>query len=270
MRSVSPIPPPRSRQAFAFGAVLAAACLPSHYASAATIEAKLVVDTNTEIPGGPFEAESSSTFTTLFGGAAAGGQLVFNGWVQGEFGVILGQGVYRVDVGGDEPQLIADTRTCAADPCGQQPDLFFSFGTDLSFDGTTVGFDARLNGFSGPVGVWTAAGADLTLVVEEGDPNPSGGVFDTFDSPAVDGGEVAFAERNSGAERGIFAASASGGSARVVDIGGESNFGAWRFRFKEPGASLGCCGNCHDRCGGVPRLERGKHDRRPSDHDPVR
>ena len=216
MRSVIPSFPPRPRQAFSLGVVLAAICLPSHHVSAADIEAKLVVDTNTEIPGGPFEAESSGTFTTLYAGSVAGGQLVFNGWVQGEFGIILGQGVYRVDVGGDEPQLIADTRTCAADPCGQPPDLFFSFGTDLSFDGTTVGFEARLNGFSGAVGVWTAAGSALTLVVEEGDPNPSGGVFDTFESPAVDGGEVAFAERHSGAKRGIFAAPASGGSARVL------------------------------------------------------
>lgn len=219
MRSVIPIfPPPRSRRTFAFCAALAATCLSSHHASATEIDAKLVVDTNTEIPGGPFEAESSTTFTTLFAGSTAGGQLVFNGLAQDEFGVILGQGVYAVDVGGDEPQIIADTRTCADAPCGQPPDLFSSFETDLSFDGSTVGFRARLNGFSGSAGVWTSTGTTLTLAVEEGDPNPSGGVFDTFASPAVDGGEVAFAERSFGVgvERGIFAAPTSGGSARVL------------------------------------------------------
>ena len=217
MRRAIPLLPPGFRRGFSFGLAGVVACLAGQ-ASAGVVDARRVVDTSTAVPGGPFEPGSSVTFTTLFSGSAAEGRLVFAGWVQDEFGIILGEGLYSVDVGGGEPQIIADTRTCADDPC--PPDnLFTAFGDIFSFDGTTVGFDANWNTRSGPVGVWTARGAVLNLVVRDGDPNPSGGSFDIFGSPAVDGGEIAFVERSFIAERGIFAAPTSGGDARIVADG---------------------------------------------------
>jgi hypothetical protein len=210
------IPPPRSSWTLGFTCAVAAVWLAGAPASAATVEAKRVVDTDTAVPGGPFDDETSITFTTLMSGSAAGGQLVFSGWVQDTFGIIVGRGLYQIDVGGGEPQIIADTRTCAEEPCTPPTDAFITFGDNYSFDGTTVGFTGTLTNSSGPTGVWTATVSTLTLVVEDGDSNPSGGSFDIFGSPAIDGDEIAFTERSFSAEQGIFAAPSSAGSARTV------------------------------------------------------
>ncbi len=181
-------------------------------AQSATIDAIRIVDTNTAVPGGPFEPGTSSTFTNVFSGPAEGDEFVFYGRVI-EDSLIRGQGLYSID-GGGGPEKIVDTRDCIGDPCSTLSNTVVNF-LNFSFDGTTTGFEATWNGFRDSV--WGANGA-VDLLAEEGDPVPGGsGDFIRFEDVAVGGGEVVFYALIPGSfQSGIYAVPPTGGTPRLV------------------------------------------------------
>ena len=135
------------RRAFAFWLAAAMVCLAGGQASAGSVvvEAERLVDTDTLIPGGPFEPGTPSTFSEIASGPVTGARLVFWGRVFDD-SIPKGQGLYSLDLNAGAPETVVDTRDCVGTPCTP-----FSHGVgnflNFSFDGTTVGFEATWLGF---------------------------------------------------------------------------------------------------------------------------
>ncbi len=158
-----------------------------------------IVNTNTAVPDG------TGTFTIFNNSSLAGGRVAFVG-----LGTSGERGVYRTGVGA--LTRIADLNTAIPGGTGNFTDF-----SDLSTDGDQIAFD----GFRPPdqFGVYRSEAGTLTVIADRNSAIPGGtGNFLIFDATSVDGGQVAFAGRDSSLQGGIYL-ERGGALQRVVAAG---------------------------------------------------
>jgi hypothetical protein len=145
----------------------------------------VVADLETSIPGG------SGTFVAFRDKPSlAAGSVAFAGFGSGQSGIYLHDG--------DSLRLVADLNTPIPGGTGN----FTNFTGELSTDGVRVAFRAF---GEGQEGIYFDTGGSLIVVADRNTPVPGGmGNFDTLESPAADGGAVAFTGVGSSFERGIY------------------------------------------------------------------
>lgn len=145
----------------------------------------------------------------------------YTGGSEGNRGIFRSNGITTTGIARSGTDAGAET------PYGGR---FSAFGSNPSISGNNVAFTANYSGGLGTRGLFLSDGTTLTAIARNGEDagaaTPIGGRFDTFNTFAISGSNVAFTANYTGQAIGLFAFSSTTNSLTSIIKKGDSLFGS--------------------------------------------